>query len=135
MLHDCRHSDTVLLNVGTVDVSSHNVFDIACNYCNLIDKVKSGAPECNIIDSVVPRRVKDKHLNVSIDNLNKSLRLICTRDAKCRYINVNPFAIDQNYCEDGLHFNYKGRQAFSVSLVDRIKQFRNFSAPVHQLIT
>ena len=134
MLHDFDRSDTVLFNVGTVDVNHYDVYDVASKYCTLIDQVKSVAPDCNIVISAIPCHLNENDINTKTSNLNKTLRLICARDANCRFIDVNPSVIAQNYQTDGLHFSSKGRRSFSQSLVNEMKQIVNFPLTAHRLL-
>ena len=57
--------------------------EIASDYSVLIDKVKTVAPQCNIYISAVPHRLGDdgELVNHNIDCVNKSLKLLCARDA------------------------------------------------------
>ena len=134
MVNDFNKFDTVVLCLGTADIIQNEVTDIATKYCILIGKIRNIAPECNILISAVAYRLHENSqcLNESTDFLNSSLRLLCSRDSKCIFVDMNPSATQENYLEDGLHFNYRGRRIFEGFLVSILTQERNFPQLLNQ---
>ena len=128
IVKDYRSTDSVVLNIGTADVMHKDHLEIASDYSVLIDKVKTVAPQCNIYISAVPHRLGDdgELVNDNIDCVNKSLKLLCARDAICKFINVNPAATYKYYKRDNLHFNYEGSKTFANTLTEKIKHTSNF---------
>ena len=107
---------------------------IASDYSVLIDKVKTVAPHCNINISAVRHRLGDvgELVNDNIDCVNKSLKLLCARDAICKFVNVNPAATYKYYKRVNLHFNYEGSKSFAKTLTEKVKHISNFPlAPNH----
>ena len=102
-------------------------FVAAAKYSDLIDRMRSIAPCCNIVVCAVPYRLNSKSFNQRADQLNSTLRLMCVRDPKCQFWDINPSATQANYRKDGLHFNFSGINQFANNLVHKVKQ-RNFHA-------
>ena len=124
-------SDTLVLSLGTNDVTHRNVSDITADYQSLIHKIKYVAPSCNIMMAAVAYRLYDDSCNSKTDLLNRSLRSMCSRDSQCSFVDANPPAIDENYREDRLHFNFKGSRTFATFLVNKLKNVTNFPLPIH----
>ena len=127
-------SDTIVLCLGTVDVDQNEVAEIASKYYILVGKLKILAPECHILISAIAYRLhkNSEPLNVKTDSVNSALRLLCTSDSQCIFVDVNPSATVENYFKDGLHFNYRGRHIFEEFLVNRITQVINFPLLANQ---
>ena len=124
-------SDTLVLSLGTNDVTHRNVSDITADYQSLIHKIKYVAPSCNIMMAAVAYRLYDDSCNSKTDLLNRSLRSMCSRDSQCSFVDANLPAIDENYREDRLHFNFKGSRTFATFLVNKLKNVTNFPLPLH----
>jgi lysophospholipase L1-like esterase len=131
IIEECEDSDTVVFQLGTVDIKQNNPFIVASNYSTLLDRVHDIAPRCNVVISAVPYRVglENTALNGKIDQLNSALRLMCTRSRKCNFWDVNPSAIQSNYKADMLHFNYHGSMTYAMFLSKKVKQSANFTMP------
>jgi hypothetical protein len=134
MINDFRKSDTVVLYLGTADICNDSVENVVSKYCILIDKCKCIAPESSIFVSAVPYRLHSyqKNYNTFIDKLNRCLRMLCSNNSQCTFIDVNPAAVEENYHSDGLHFSYRGRRVFQEFLVSKLAVERNFHVFVNQ---
>ena len=134
IVKDFTKNDMVVLCLGTVEVNESSAVDIASKYCVLVGKIKTIAPECNIVILSIAYRlhVNNKDINSKVDSINESLRSLCVGDSQCSFVNVNPAACSNYYREDGLHFNYRGRCILQELLVNKIMQSRNFPLPMNQ---
>ena len=88
--------DTVILQLGTVEMQHGDPFVAAAKYSDLIDRMRSIAPCCNIVVCAVPYRLNSKSFNQRADQLNSTLRLMCVRDPKCQFWDINPSATQAN---------------------------------------
>ena len=126
--------DVVFFQLGSVDVKFNDPFAVASDYISLIDDVKSVTCGSRIIISAIPHRTGNQcsRINEQIDQLNNFLRLTCTKDASCRFWDVNPKGTDSDYKSDGLHFSYVGRKIYANQIVNKTKEMANFTLPLTQ---
>ena len=125
-IQDFNEHDTVVFQLGTVEMQDGDPFVAAAKYSELIGNLRSASPRCNVVIASVPYRLYSKSVNERIDQLNSTLRLMCVRDPKCMFWDVNPSATKSNYRSDGLHFSHHGINQFARLLAQKIKQI-NFS--------
>ena len=123
---DLNAQDTLIFQLGSVDVQHSDPFVIASKYGDLVDNIRRASKSCNIVILSVPYRLNASSINKNIDSLNSSLRLVCHRDHKCYFWDVNPTAIEKNYRSDGLHFCRKGTLLFAERLVEKFNQSSHF---------
>ena len=110
--------DTIVLQIGSNEVSNISTNVSFNNYQNVIKVVKEHAPESSILVMAVPSRIQDDadEINERTNSLNFELRKMCSSDKQLRFANCNPNLLSQNYRQDGHHFNYYGISFFANSL-------------------
>ena len=110
--------DTIVLQIGSNEVSKTSTNASFKNYQNVIKVVKEHAPESSIVVTAVPSRIQDyaDEINERTNSLNSELRKMCSSDKQLRFANCNPNLLSQNYRQDGQHFNFYGISFFANSL-------------------
>ena len=91
-IQDFNEHDTVVFQLGTVEMQDGDPFIAAAKYSELIGNLRSASPCCYVVIASVPYRLYSKSVNKRIDQLNSTLRVMCVRDPKCMFWDVNPSA-------------------------------------------
>ena len=127
-ISDMTKDDTLVLQLGTNDISQSSDSQLMRKYNEIIQRVKCDAPDLSVVITALPNQLYPEYENTNhkIDNLNSYLKSVCALDKKFVFLDCTPPVNRSYFKADGVHFNHTGSRYFANCLTSWCKYTLNF---------